>query len=347
MPGQSRAMVDESTPAAHVIAVGASAGSVDALRAFVGGLPPDLPAAVLVATHLPAAGVSRLPEILDRCGPLPAANARQGETPLPGRVYVAVNDRHLLLKDGRVLLSRAPRQNRARPAIDALFRSAARWYRSRAVGVVMSGALDDGASGLAAIASVGGGAAVQDPLEAAVPAMPMAALAVVPDAVVAPAAKLGDEVMRLLVRPAGPAVPDDLIRETTMMETGMNNASGPAPGEPAAVSCPDCSGGMNVVTTGTAVHYLCHVGHAWAPQALAHAQREKVELALWTAVSMLEEQAAVYRTVAEQAARGGAHLTIRHQLAAAEEAMQAAHVIRMNFPDMLPAPPEPEQPGEA
>jgi two-component system chemotaxis response regulator CheB len=341
-------MVTEQTAARHVVVVGASAGGVEALRDFVGGLPADLPAAVLVVTHLPEVGTSSLPEILRRCGPLPAAAARQGEQLRAGCIYVAVHDRHLLVKGDRVLLSGAPKQNRARPAIDALFRSAARWFDSRAVGVVLSGALDDGAAGAAAIAASGGGIAVQDPRDAQMGSMPAAALAVVPDAAVAPATRLGAEVQRLLLHHDGSpsaTVSDDMIREAEMMESPMAGGHGPTPGEPAALSCPDCTGGMNIVRTGPAVHYLCHVGHAWSPHALAAAQREKIEVALWTAVSMLEEQSAVHRQVAEEAARGGAGLTIRHQLAAAEEAMHAAGVIRRNFPDLLPALLEPEAAG--
>jgi two-component system chemotaxis response regulator CheB len=330
----------------RIVALGASAGGLDALAALVAGLPPGLPAAVLVVIHLPAEGASRLPEILERAGPLPAAIARQGERLLPGRIYAAVNDRHLLVKDGHVLLSRAPKQNRSRPAVDALFRSAARWYRSRAIGVVLSGALDDGTAGLAAIVALGGAALVQDPREAVMPAMPTAALAVVPEAVVAPAARLGDEIRRLVGQPPARTdvpIPNDLMWETRAMEDPMLGGGGrQTPGTAAAVSCPDCSGGMNVVTIGSGVHYVCHVGHAWSPQALADAQHEKIEQALWTAVSMLEEEAAIHRKIAELAARGGAHLTIRHQLAAAEESLHAAAVIRANFPDLLPASPEPE-----
>jgi two-component system chemotaxis response regulator CheB len=341
-------MDTERTVARQVVAVGASAGGVEALRDFVGGLPSDLPAAVLIVTHLPEVGTSALPEILQRCGPLPAFAARHGEHLLAGRIYIAVHDRHLLVKGDHVLLSSAPKQNRARPAIDALFRSAARWFGSRAVGVVLSGALDDGAAGSAAIAASGGAIAVQDPRDAQIGSMPTAALAVVQGAAVAPAIRLGAEVQRLLLHHDGLApvtVSDETIREAEMMENPMAAGHGSTPGEPGALSCPDCTGGMNIVRTGPAVHYLCHVGHAWSPQALAAAQREKIEVALWTAVSMLEEQSAVHRHVAEQAARGGASLTIRHQLAAADEAMHAAGVIRMNFPDLLPALPEPELPG--
>jgi two-component system, chemotaxis family, protein-glutamate methylesterase/glutaminase len=335
-------MVDGVRPAPDVVVVGASAGGVEALSLFVAGLPADLPAAVLAVTHLPETGQTVLAKILNRFGKLPATTSRDGEPVRPGRIYVGVNDRHLLVKGTRILLSAAPRQNRVRPSVDALFRSAARWYGPHTVGVILSGALDDGAAGLAAIDAAGGAAVVQDPCDAIVPGMPEAALAVVPDAVVRPAAQLGAEVARLVTERVFDRVmatpSTDLIRETEMAETPRN--AGTTPGEPAALSCPDCSGGMNAVHTGVAVHYLCHVGHSWSPQTLAAAQRDKIEQALWTAVSMLEEQASVYRQIAERATGAAAILTIRHQLAAADEAMRAAGVIRKNFPDLLPLSPE-------
>jgi two-component system, chemotaxis family, protein-glutamate methylesterase/glutaminase len=335
-------VVTDATPAHDLVVVGASAGGVEALSSFVAGLPVDLPAAVLVVKHLPETGQTGLASILDRAGALPAARARDGELVRSGRIYVAVNDRHLLVKRDRILLSNAPRQNRARPSVDALFRSAARWFGRHTVGVVLSGAMDDGAAGLAAIAAAGGVPLVQDPQDARVSGMPRAALAVVPDAVACGAAQLGPEVARLLTHrvldPVVPAPSSDLIRETEMMERTGTHA--PAPGEPVPISCPDCSGGMTALSTGTAMHYLCHVGHSWSPQTLAAAQREKIEQALWTAVSILEEQAAVYRRIADSASGTGAGMITRHHLATAEEAMRAADVIRKHFPDLLPHSPD-------
>jgi two-component system chemotaxis response regulator CheB len=327
-------------PHRDLVVAGASAGGVEALSAFAAGLPADLPAAVMVVLHLSPTEPTALAEILDRAGPLPAAPARDGEPLTPGRIHVAVPDRHLLVKHDHVRLSRAPRQNGMRPSVDALFRSAARWRGPRTVGVVFSGALDDGAAGLAAIAASGGSAVVQDPATALLRGMPRAALAVVPGACVVPPALCAREVVELVRTPVvlGGAAPDrDLIWETEMAESDRPHTGRETPGRPAPMSCPDCSGGMNVAETGGAPHYICHVGHIWSPQSLLSAQREKIEESLWTAVSILEEQAAVHRALADKATGADAALAAKHQRAAAEEVQRAADTIRKSFPDLLPA----------
>jgi two-component system chemotaxis response regulator CheB len=337
--GHASGMAADPTQHRDLVVLGASAGGVEALCEVMGGLPAGLPAAVLVVTHMPAVAHSALANVLDRCGALPVGRAEQDAPLLPGRVYVAVPDRHLLVRDGHMLISRAPHQNRARPAVDALFRSAARWHGRRAVGVVLSGALDDGAAGLAAIDAAGGACAVQDPGDARHPGMPEAAISVVPGALVAPARLLGEHITALVREPISleaPSLDADLITESDMAENSAPRTQSGQPGRPAAISCPDCSGGMNIVRVGAAVTYTCHIGHIWSPQTLIAAQQAKIEQALWTGVSMLEEQASIHEELARRAVGAAGWLTENHQRAAADEIRKATAVIRKHFPEFLP-----------
>jgi hypothetical protein len=179
-----------------VLAIGGSAGSVEALVEVVARLPADLPAAVLVTVHIGGHSRGSLPRILARSGPLPAAHARHGEPLRPGRIYVAPPGFHLLAAAGVARLSGGPRVNRHRPAIDVMFASAARWGRGRAVAVVLSGVLDDGAVGAALTARAGGRVVVQAPADALFDSMPRAALSAVRGALVAPAAELAEVVVK-------------------------------------------------------------------------------------------------------------------------------------------------------
>ncbi|MDT4987811.1 MAG: two-component system, chemotaxis family, protein-glutamate methylesterase/glutaminase, partial [Micromonosporaceae bacterium] len=233
-----------------VVVVGGSAGGVEAARDFIASLPAELPAAVLVVIHMPAGLRSALPNILDRCGALPTVPAEHGQALRPGHVYVAVPDHHLLIHEDTIRLSRSARQNRLRPAVDALFRSAARWTGPRTIGAVLSGALDDGAVGLAAIHARGGAAVIQDPDTAIFDGMPRAALAAVDgDATVGRPAELAARVTELVRQQvAWPTEPADrdLILETDMAEHDHPNGR-ERPGRPAGLGCPECNGGLSIV----------------------------------------------------------------------------------------------------
>jgi two-component system chemotaxis response regulator CheB len=314
-----------------IVVVGASAGGVEALADLVASLPGDLPAAVFVVLHLPATGTSALPEILGRHGPLPAGHVRDGEPIQPGQIYVAPPDHHVLLRTGHVHLSRGPRENGHRPAIDPLFRSAAREYATRVVGVVLSGALDDGTGGLLAIKSRGGIAVVQDPADALYPGMPGNALQHAEVDHVLPAAAMGELLVRLIAdsaeAPADPA-PTGMRVEAEMEGFSLEAFEGDHPGRPSGFSCPDCHGVLWAIRDGGLERYRCRVGHAWSPESLLTQQSEALEAALWIALRSLEERAALARRLAEPARRRGHRITASRFEEQATEAQQAAWLVR-------------------
>lgn len=191
-------MRDRATPADGVVAVGASAGGIEALSSLAAGMPASFPFAVMVVVHMGRAAPSVLARILDRCGPLPAVAAVDGTVLEAGRIYAAVPDHHLLARDHRVAPSDGPWEGGRRPSIDALFGSVALDYGPRAIGVLMSGLLDDGVAGLRVVKAAGGATVVQEPTEALFPDLPRNALrAGVADYTVA-AAEIGDLLARLI-----------------------------------------------------------------------------------------------------------------------------------------------------
>ncbi|MEU4692734.1 chemotaxis protein CheB [Actinoplanes sp. NPDC023714] len=284
-----------------VVAVGASAGGVEALRALAAGLPRDYPGSVLVVLHVPREAPSALPQILTRSGPLPASQAADGEELRAGHIYVAPGDHHLLLLDGHLRLSRGPAENGHRPAVDPLFRSVARTRGRRAIGVVLSGSRDDGAAGLAAIAARGGVTVVQDPADAFTPWMPRAALErVSPDHVV-PAAKIGGLIAGITAMelpPQGPAAPDPLF-DAEVAAADLLPVTSDHLAPPAGYGCPNCGGSLFLVEEDPIPRFRCRVGHAWSPESLLDEQAETLESALWMALRALEEKATLSRRMAE------------------------------------------------
>jgi len=313
-----------------IVVIGGSAGAIKALQQMVARLPGDLAAGLLVTTHLGPSTPDRLADILARIGTLPAVRAADGMQIGPGQICTAIPDRHLLIgQHDRVRLSRGPRQNRVRPAVDTLFRSAARWCGPRVIGVVLSGGLDDGAAGLAAIVEAGGVALVQQPEEAGFGGMPRAALQAVPDAVVLPAAQLARVVTDLVGKPveAPSAWPTAaLIWETDVVQHASSAAG--AVGQPAGLGCPECSGGMNAISTGNAIHYVCHAGHSYSPQSFLDAREDGVEAALWTALSAMQEKAMVLQDMASRAERVGDEEGRRRRLEAADQVRRASDLLR-------------------
>jgi two-component system chemotaxis response regulator CheB len=313
-----------------VVVIAASAGGVEALRDLLSQLPTGLPAAVLVVLHVPAAGGRALPGILGRAGKLPASTAADGEQLQAGHVYVAPPDHHLLLDDGKVLLSRGPRHNGHRPAADPLFISAAVSKGPRAIGVVLSGTLDDGAAGCAAVEKRGGLVLVQDPRESAYEGMPRAAIAATRDPRVLRLHDLAaviDRETRATV-PGAPLAPDpDLDRQLSVF-LGTGPPSAAAPGPWSGVTCPECGGPLRQEDATTPVRFECQAGHAWSPESLVAAQASGIERALWAAVLRLEERARLNQVLADTASGQGYPASAGSFLATARTAVASAREIR-------------------
>jgi two-component system chemotaxis response regulator CheB len=304
-PIPDEARVSMTSSEHRIITIGASAGGIEALRAVLHHLPADLPAAIFVVMHISADSPGLLPEILSRNGALPAAHPVDREVPRPGRIYVAPPDHHLLLDpSGRIRLSRGPKENRFRPAIDPLFRSAAHAHGPRVIGVVLTGALDDGTAGLWAIERHGGVTVVQDPDDAFASSMPLSALRYVNVDYCLPAAQLGPLLTRLAMEPmtASPSRP-----ETTDMDLESRLLLGEAPSEPrepgrsSFYTCPECHGTLEEIAEGRLVRYRCHVGHAYSLDTLMSELTRTISEALWNALRAIEESAKLLRQEAEQA----------------------------------------------
>jgi two-component system chemotaxis response regulator CheB len=313
-----------------LIVIGASAGGVQALQELVSQLPPELPASVLVVLHLMSAGTSVLDSILGRAGDLPATQARDGERLERGHIYCAPPDFHMLLRGRQIHLSAGPRENGHRPAVDPLFRSAARAYGPRVIGVILTGTLDDGTDGLRLIKESGGATVVQDPDDAAYRGMPESAVEFVgPDRVV-PLAELGATLFELIDAPLEPpptnGVEDPARQPIDLVEVEFGREE--PEGDPTLLTCPDCGGVMLERDEGGLVRFACQVGHAYSPESLDEEQGEALESALWTAIRSLDERADLLRRMARRADRHGADPTVDRLSQKAEIATGHADEIR-------------------
>jgi two-component system, chemotaxis family, protein-glutamate methylesterase/glutaminase len=291
-----------------IIVIGFSAGGVDPLVRLVAEFPADLAAAVFIVHHFPAKSISALPHIVRRAGSLPADHPEHGERVIPGRIYIAPPNRHMLLGEGRIHLTNGPREHGHRPAIDPLFRTAARVYGARAVGVLLSGTLDDGTEGLLAIKRHHGVTVVQDPAEALYPGMPTSAILEVGVDHVEPVERIGSLLVQLASQPVSHSAQDSLTRldphDPAAVGTralGQEKPSGTASG----LTCPECGGALWEADQGGFFHYRCHVGHAYSEESMLVSQAQRLEAALWSAVRSLEEKAELARHLAGRSRRRG------------------------------------------
>ena len=320
-----------------IVVVGASSGGVDALSRVVRGLPADLEAAVFVVLHMSPSRASALAAILAREAALETVQAEDGAPIRRRHIYVAVPDRHLIVRSGHMALTAGPAENRVRPSVDALFRSAAVAHPGRTVGVVLTGNLDDGAAGLAAIKRCGGITVVQDPDEAFARSMPEAALDATEVDHVARLDDIGPLIARLVPAPAGQCdPPPDLVAEVAgsfLVERPMEHLQidGPDVPLPAPLACPACGGALMPVTgdeLSRIPRYRCHVGHTYSARALIEALGDDVERALWTALRSLEERIALFEVLAREQEERDRRLAGRRYRQRADELKSSVKRIR-------------------
>ena len=292
----------------NLIVIGASAGGLEAVIELIRPLPSDLPAAILVVQHIPAYSRSNLDRVLRANTSLRVEKAVDGAQLETGVIYVPRADRHLMVEQDRVVVSKGPRENRFRPAIDTLFRSAAQFYKERVVGIVVSGALNDGTSGMWTIKRFGGTAIVQDPEEAMFGDMPLGVMEYSEVDHVLPAAEMAAVVERLcraeiVAAPAPQGVTDDkLLKIEIDIAKGKNGLTMGIldHGSPSPLACPECHGALTEFTEGPLLRFRCHTGHAHTAESLLASVRDNVEKSMWEVMRGMEESRILLQRLAEQ-----------------------------------------------
>jgi two-component system chemotaxis response regulator CheB len=324
-------------PHRDLVVVGASAGGLPALQTILGDLPAELPIAILVVVHSSPDSPGHLVDVLNRRSLYVASYARDREEIAYGRVYVAPPDHHLTTNDGRLSLTRGPRENRFRPAVDPLFRSAAASHGARVIGVVLSGSLDDGTHGLALVKRHGGVAIVQSAEDALVPHMPASAARAVAADHVVPAAQMAMLIARLVGKP------QRVARRHGRTAPGRKSAAAkdpPPPDDPrdtpTVLTCPDCGGALWELKDHNVLRYRCHVGHGLTGETLARAQMDRIEESLWRAVRALEEHAELRRRMALRARMAQLGTLARSWDTQADDSERRADDIRRALRDGVP-----------
>ncbi len=320
-------------PGRDIIVVGASAGGVETLSNLVRGLPEDFPAAIFIVLHISPQSPSMMPKILQRAGKLPVVAPSDHDPIRPGTIYMAQPDHHLLVEANEVRVVRGPRENRHRPAIDPLFRSAAFTFGPRVIGVVLTGALDDGTGGLKQVKARGGLAIVQDPEEAFFPSMPQSALQHVRVDHILPVAEIGPVLARLAGEPISekdvPAPSHELELEIglTRMDRNVLHAH-ERPGTSSIFSCPECKGVLYELDDGGIMRFRCRTGHAYSAETVLAEQAEALEAALWIALNTLEESANLSRRLADRARENGHPRLVERYAGKVRDAEARAEILR-------------------
>jgi two-component system, chemotaxis family, protein-glutamate methylesterase/glutaminase len=279
-----------------IIVIGASAGGVYALKELVTSLPADFKATIFVVLHVSPSSPSFLPDILNHAGPLKASHPHDGELIEQGHIYIASPDHHLLVENDKVVVKKGPKENRFRPSIDALFRSAAYSYGPRVIGVVLTGLLDDGTSGMWSVKRLGGMGIVQEPDDAMYASMPDSVLQYVNVDYQVPVSDLAS-LLAELIQETVPDKVDLMDQELRRIETEVSIAAQANAfelgvldlGNLTALTCPECSGALVSIQEDKLIRYRCHTGHAYTANSLLVDVTKTVEESLWKSVRSLEE----------------------------------------------------------
>src|SRR5687767_903269 len=316
-----------------IVVVGASAGGIEALRVLIGALPADFSASLFIVVHTSPGAPSMLADILARSGRLPAITPDDGERIQAGTIYVAPPDRHLLVEPNRVRVTRGPKENRFRPAIDPLFRSAAQTYGPGVAGVILTGYLDDGTAGLWTVKQLGGTAIVQDPADALVPFMPLNAVTHVQVDYCLPVDEIAPVLARLTTEameeegayhvPKDVEIEVNIAKEQKALEAGVLQL-----GEPSNYACPECHGVLLQMKEGTLFRFRCHTGHAYSIESLMTDISEKMDDALWNSIRAFEEGELFMRHMAEHLDHGENSQSVESILKRADETKQRANLMR-------------------
>jgi two-component system chemotaxis response regulator CheB len=297
-----------------IVVIGASAGGVSALERLVMTMPKDYQGSVFIVMHTPPFSPSKLPEILSRAGELEAIHPGEEEEIAAGKIYIAPPDHHMLIEGNKVVVRKGPKENRFRPSIDALFRSAAYEFGKRVIGVILTGALDDGTSGLWTIKRLGGIVISQNPAEATFPEMPQSAIEYVETDYVVKVTEIGAILNRLIsdpIKDKKEAPKEELERLALEVEIASSDNAFEKGimemGEMAAFTCPSCHGALVMIKEGGRVRYRCHTGHAFTASALLAGITESVEETLWQAMRGLEETSMLLQHIGEHIMDSGDH----------------------------------------
>jgi two-component system, chemotaxis family, protein-glutamate methylesterase/glutaminase len=318
----------------NVVVIGGSRGAFGVLKTMAAGLPPDLPSAVCIVLHI-GRHESILPELVSKWGPLPARHPTDGEPLANGTIYIAPPGRHMMLSHGQLKLRDGAAENFARPAADPLFRSAAVNYGARVVGVVLSGDLDDGASGLAAVHAHGGYCIVQDPADCEAPSMPRAALKAAGADAITSAQQLAQQIVAAVggahaePREAKAMTTEDLdlearlAQQIAVMPEELDRIGARAP-----LTCPDCGGTLWRMHDDHPLRFRCHTGHAFSVLSLEEGHEKATEGTIWAAIRAVKERIIFARERQKWAERIGDHQQIGFEQVRIEDGQKLVEMLR-------------------